>query len=318
MFVFGETPAQAARMGYDIAQQNRQALTRANELEADYAFRANQMENAAAQNMAALARAQQQEQNQLAREAFVFGEQQRQQARQDAFNKLRFDAQRKDVEREFAFQEKQLKADELEAADEAENTGITLAEALARIVPAVKEARAVRDAAAAAERAVIDNARMIGYGYDEAKKKIVGAGRSGTADDYNRSLSEARTRLKAAREALMPMENELAIAERQARQFKLAVTPDAVIDILRRKSYKIGAPTPPPAAAPGAGATMEFPTGTAGSVTPPDDRGMEPAPVSEREMQPAVGRYIPGRVYGGKRYLGGPPTDRNSWQTVTR
>ncbi len=147
----------------------------------------------------------------------------------------------------------------MEAAAEAENTGLTLAEALTRIVPAVKEARAVRDAAAAAERAVIDNARMIGYGYDEAKKKIVGAGRSGTADDYNRSLSEARTRLKAAREALMPMENELAIAERQARQFKLAVTPDAVIDILRRKSYKIGAPTSPPAAAPGAGAAMAFP-----------------------------------------------------------
>lgn len=272
MFVFGDTPAQAARMGYDIAQQNRQALTRANELEADYAFRTNQMENAAAQSMAALARAQQQEQNQLAREAFVFGEQAKRQAQEDAFNKLRFDTQRKDVERKFAFEEKQLKADEMEATNEAENTGITLAEALTRIVPAVKEARAVRDAAVAAEKAIIDNARMIGYGYDEAKKKIVGAGRSGTADDYNSKLSEARLNLKAAKEALTPMENELAIAERQARQFKFAVTPDAVTDIVRRKSYKIGVPASPLAAAPAAGAAMEFPTGTVGSVTPPANR----------------------------------------------
>lgn len=157
---------------------------------------------------------------------------------------------------------------------------------------------------------------MIGYGYDEAKKKIVGAGRSGTADDYNRYLSEARMNLKAAKEALMPIENELAIAERQARQFKFAVSPEAVTDIVRKKVYPIRTPTTP--TAPAAVATMEFPTGTAGSVTPPDDRGMETAPVSEREMQPAAGRYIPGRVYGGKRYLGGPPTDRNSWQTVTR
>ncbi len=309
MFVFGETPAQAARMGYDIAQQNRQALTRANELEADYAFRTNQMENAAAQNMAALARAQQQEQNQLAREAFVFGEQQRQQARQDAFAKMQFDAKRKDVEREFSFAEKQLKADEMEAANEAENTGITLAETLARITPAAREARRLRDEAAAAEAAVIRNARMIGYGYDEAKKKIVGAGRSGTADDYNRYLSEARMNLKAAKEALMPIENELAIAERQARQFKFAVSPEAVTDIVRKKVYPIRTPTTP--TAPAAGATMEFPTGTAGSVTPPDDRGMEP--VTPRAQTPIPRTGIAAEIIRQRAAAGRPLSEDEQW-----
>jgi hypothetical protein len=302
MFVFGETPAQAARMGYDIAQQNRQALTRANELEADYAFRTNQLENAAAQNMAALARAQQQEANQLAREAFVFGEQQKQMARRDAMAKLQFDTERKDAEREFAFAEKQFKAGEVEAANEAENTGITLAEALTRLNPAAAEARRARDEAAAAEAAIINNARRIGYGYDEAKRKIIGNGQYRTADDYNRELGEARMNLKAAKEALMPIESELAIAERQARQFKFAISPEAITDITRRKSYKIGAP-----------AAMPPPAQTAAPRVMPEI----PGPLDDRGMPSAAARYIPGRVYGGKRYLGGPPTDRTSWQTVS-
>jgi len=302
MFVFGETPAQAARMGYDIAQQNRQAFTRANELEADYAFRTNQMENAAAQQMAALARAQQQEQNQLARESFMFGEQQKQQARRDAFAKMQFDTQRKDVEREFAFAEKQFKADEAEATNEADNVGLTLAEALTRLNPAAAEARRVRDAAAAAEAAVINNARRIGYSYDEAKKKIIGNGQYRTAEDYNRDLGEARMNLKAAKEALMPIESELAIAERQARQFKFAISPEAITDITRRKSYKIGAPV-----------AMPPPTQTAAPRVMPEI----PGPLDDRGMPSAADRYIPGRVYGGKRYLGGPPTDRTSWQTVS-
>lgn len=302
MFVFGETPAQAARMGYDIAQQNRQAFTRANELEADYAFRTNQMERADAQNMAALARAQQQEQNQFAREAFVFGEQAKRQARADEMARLQFDTERKDAEREFAFAEKQFKAGEVEAANEAENTGITLAEALARLNPAAAEARRARDEAAAAEAAIINNARRIGYGYDEAKRRIIGNGQYRTADDYNRELGEARMNLKAAKEALMPIESELAIAERQARQFKFAISPEAITDITRRKSYKIGVPaaTPPPAVT------------TAPRVMP-----QIPAPLDERGMPSSAARYIPGRVYGGKRYLGGPPTDRTSWQTVS-
>ena len=301
MFIFGETPAQAARMGYDIAQQNRQAFTRANELEADYAFRTNQMERADAQNMAAIARAQQQEQNQLAREAFMFGEQAKQQAKADAFAKMQFDAKRKDIEREFAFAEKQFKADEVEAASEAENTGITLAEALARLNPAAAEARRARDEAAAAEAAIINNARRIGYGYDEAKKRIIGNGQYRTADDYNRELGEARMNLKAAKEALMPIESELAIAERQARQFKFAISPEAITDIARRKSYKIGAPAAMPPAA----------------TAPPRVMPEIPGPLDDRGMPSAAARYIPGRVYGGKRYLGGPPTDRTSWQTVT-
>jgi hypothetical protein len=302
MFVFGETPAQAARMGYDIAQQNRQAFTRANELGADYAFRTNQIERADAQNMAALARAQQQEQNQLAREAFVFGEQAKRQARADEMARLQFDTERKDAEREFAFAEKQFKADEIAAENEAENTGITLAEALARLNPAAAEARRARDEAAAAEAAIINNARRIGYGYDEAKRRIIGNGQYRTADDYNRELGEARMNLKAAKEALMPIESELAIAERQARQFKFAISPEAITDITRRKSYKIGAP-----------ATMPPPAATA----PPRVMPEIPGPLDDRGMPSAAARYIPGRVYGGKRYLGGSPTDRTSWQTVT-
>lgn len=299
-FVFGETPAQAARMGYDIAQQNRQAITRANELEADYAFRTNQMENAAAQNMAAIARAQQQEQNQLARESFMFGEQAKRQARADAMAKLQFDTQRKDIERQFAFDEKQLKADELEAAAEAENTGTSLAEALSRLTPAAKEARRARDEAAAAEAFIINNARRIGYGYDEVKKKIVGEGQYRTAEDYNRELGEARMNLKAAKEALAPIENELSIAERQARQFRFAVLPDAVKDISRGKTYSFGPVAP-----------------TSGPASPPPAVSPAPSPMPGVTAAPAGGRYIPGRVYGGKRYLGGPPTDRTSWQTVT-
>lgn len=299
MFVFGETPAQAARSGLELALQNRRDITRANELEADYAFRTNQMENAAAQNMAALARAQQQEQNQLARESFLFGEQQKQQAQRNAFDKMKFDAQRKDVEREFAFQEKQLKADELEAAAEADHTGVSLAATLSRLAPAAAEARRARDEAAAAEAFIITNARRIGYGYDEAKKRIVGEGQYRTAEDYNRELGEARMNLKAAKEALAPIENELSIAERQARQFRFAVLPGAVRDISRGKTYEFG------------------PAAPAGPATPPPAANPVPPPQLGVPASPAGGRYIPGRVYGGKRYLGGPPTDRTSWQTVT-
>jgi len=305
MFVFGETPAQAARMGYDIAQQNRQAFTRANELEADYAFRTNQMENAAAQNMAALARAQQQEQNQLARESFMFGEQQKQQAKADAFAKMQFDAKRKDIDREFAFAEKDAVQEKNLLDDDLNNSGAALSYALTQLRPAADAARAQRDKAAADEAAVIRNALSIGYGYDQARKKITGVGRFRTADDYNNDLNQARLELKDAVDALRPVEQELSIAERQARQLGFSVTPEAIQHIRRGKVFPIGTPKAAPTVS-----QMAFPTGTIGSVTPPDDRGMPPATQQES-------RYIPGRVYGGKRYLGGNPSERTSWQNVT-
>lgn len=254
MFVFGETPAQAARMGYDIAQQNRQALTRANELEADYAFRTNQMENAAAQNMANLARAQQQEQNALARESFMFGEQQKQQARQEAFAKMKFDLGRKDIDREFAFEEKQLKAQDQTDANEADNVGATIAEQLGRLAPAANAARQARDLAKAAVDQAWKNGRDAGYLFDEAAKKFVGEGRFGTADDYNREFQSARMNLKSAAEALMPLDAELKVAERQARQFKLIVGPDNVINPLTNKRYPVTVQPAPDAWTPPANA----------------------------------------------------------------
>lgn len=293
-------------MGYDIAQQNRQAFTRANELEADYAFRTNQMENAAAQNMAALARAQQQEQNQLARESFMFGEQQKQMAKQDAMAKLQFDAKRKDIEREFAFAEKDAVQEKNLLDDDLNNSGTALSYALTQLRPAADAARAQRDKAAADEAAVIRNALSIGYGYDQARKKITGNGRFRTADDYNNDLSQVRLELKDAMDALRPVEQELSIAERQARQLGFSVTPEAIQHIRRGKVFPIGAPKAAPAVS-----QMAFPTGTAGSATPPDDRGMPSAPQQES-------RYIAGRVYGGQRFLGGNPNSPTSWQPVTR
>lgn len=311
MFVFGETPAQAARMGYDIAQQNRQALTRANELEADYAFRTNQMENAAAQNIAALARAQQQEQNQLAREAFVFGEQAKRQAQEDAFNKLRFDTQRKDVEREFAFEEKQLKKQDEVADEQLANAGAVLSDALSKLIPVQQQARKfVADIEGPNGKIarLIKRGGLFGFAYDESKKKLVDTGRGtggGNVEDLNRELTMMRLALNDAKSKLPNIDREVNAARAQALNSGFSITPEGLRHIKRGKVFPFQFEA---ATAPAAGATMEFPTGTAGSVTPPDDRGMEPA----------AGRYIPGRVYGGKRYLGGPPTDRNSWQTVTR
>lgn len=285
-------------MGYDIAQQNRQAFTRANELEADYAFRANQMENAAAQNMAALARAQQQEQNQLAREAFMFGEQAKQQAKADAFAKMQFDAKRKDIEREFAFAEKDAVREKNLLDDDLDNSGTALSYALTQLRPAADAARAQRDKAAANEAAVIRNALSIGYSYDPAKKRITGNGRFRTADDYNNDLNQARLDLKDAIDALRPVEQELSIAERQARQLGFSVTPEAIQHIRRGKVFPIGTPKAAPTASP-----MTFPAGTAGASTPPDDRGMQQAAPQVSRPVPLTGisaELIRGRMASGR------------------
>lgn len=307
MFLFGDGPhAQAGRAGLELALQNRRDITRQNELEADYAFRTNQMENAAAQNMAALARAQQQEQNQLAREAFMFREQEKQQAKADAFAKMQFDAKRKDIEREFTFAEKDDAREKAKLDEDLENSGASLSYALSQLRPVADAAKAQRDRAAAEEAAIIRNATAIGYGYDSAKKKITGVGRFRSADDYNNDLNNARMNLKEAIDALKPVEQELSIAERQARQLGFSVTPEAIQHIRRGKVFPIRAKSTAVQSAP----TMEFPTGTVGSVTPPDDRGME--------IPSQQSRYIIGRVYGGQRFLGGDPNSPASWQPVTR
>lgn len=270
MFVFGETPAQAARMGYDIAQQNRQAFTRANELEADYAFRANQMENAAAQNMAALARAQQQEQNQLAREAFVFGEQAKRQARADAMAKLEFDTERKDVERQFAFEEKQLKRKDELAADQADNSGASLAYNLSTLLPIQKAAKKRADDAAAEIKRVIDQGTNLGFRYDEAGKRLIDAGGGrGNVDSFNRALTMARLELNDAKSKIPDIDREVNAARTQALNSGFSITPEGLRHIKRGKvfPFQFEAST-----APATGSPMTFPPQRPSAAAPSASR----------------------------------------------
>jgi len=275
MFVFGETPAQAARMGYDIAQQNRQALTRANELEADYAFRTNQLENAAAQNMAALARAQQQEQNQLAREAFVFGEQAKRQARADAMAKLEFDTERKDVERQFAFEEKQLKRQDEVADEQLANAGAVLSDALSKLIPAQQQARKNIEEIEGVDGKIarlIKRGGLFGFAYDDSKKKLVDTGRGtggGNVDDLNRELTMMRLALNEAKSKLPTIEREVNAARTQALNSGFSITPEGLRHIKRGKvfPFQFEAST-----APATGSPMTFPPQRPSAAAPSASR----------------------------------------------
>ena len=291
MFVFGETPAQAARMGYDIAQQNRQAFTRANELEADYAFRTNQMENAAAQNMAALARAQQQEQNQLAREAFMFGEQAKRQSRADAMARLEFDTQRKDVEREFAFAEKEDVKEKNRLEDDLDNSGRSLSFALSQLIPAQQAVRKQVDDASAQIGKIIKKASLLGFAYDEGKKRVVGAGNgTASADDLNRDLTMARLALNDAKARLPEVERNVNAAKSQALNLGFSFTPNAIQHVRRGKVFP-----------------LVFETGTPSIPT------AAPAPSTPAPTSPRAG-FIPLSPSQASRLRG--ERERDSWEAV--
>lgn len=301
MFVFGETPAQAARMGYDIAQQNRQALTRANELEADYAFRTNQMENAAAQNMAAIARAQQQEQNQLAREAFVFGEQQKQQAKADAMARLQFDTQRKDVEREFAFDEKQLQKKDEVADEQLANAGAVLSDTLSKLIPVQQQARKFIEDIAGPQGKIarlIKRGGLFGFSYDDSKKKLVDTGTGaggGNIDDLNRELSVLRMELNNAKSNLPAIERDVNAARTQALNSGFSITPEGLRHIKRGKVFPFQFEA---GASPAAGPSMAF----------PPQRPNTPAPTSPRAG------FIPLSPSQASRLRG--ERERDSWEAV--
>lgn len=84
--------------------------------------------------------------------------------------------------------------------------------------------------------------------------------------------------------------------------------PTAVLSALGLLDKKPGTSTPAAGATPGASPSAT-PGATPGATPlPPPGPGTAPTP------RPAMGGYIVGRSYGGHTYLGGEPTDGNSWK----
>jgi hypothetical protein len=221
-FVFGETPAQAARMGYGMASANRAAQQRTNELQAGYDFRTNSEENANALRYAAMLNQRQQEENALGRESeslgmqrYQLGQQAEAAKRAEDWQKYTFGQQLGQANKEFDFRKAQVDEQKGLREDELSNAGNALAGALADLKPQRDAALYQKQQAEEKLAALHANAQKEGLLLDPRGRKYTGT--SPLTQNFNQRLEDYNFDRDAANNALKPILSEANALERQAR-----------------------------------------------------------------------------------------------------
>ncbi len=315
-FVFGETPAQAARMGLDIAERNRAATLRAAEQEAAYAYQNNAIANQNALRFAQMLNQRQEQENALAREAESLGErryllgQQAQAGRDDAARRrFEFGTGQKNIERQFKFAEQEASGKRQEKEEEVENIGLSLAGAIAQLKPANDSAEARLNTAEKELAGLFSLATGRGLKFNQRAERFEGA--SSELSSFNQELVKRQAALDAAGVAYEPVAIRLSDIEKQARKFGFVVEPDGIRDVRRGKLYPVAPAAPRPS--PWTPGNITAPMSTGGVGAGADDRGAPASPLAPARTAPG---YQAGRVYGGLRFEGGDPNNAANWKRV--
>lgn len=261
-FVFGETPAQAARMGYEMAERNRAADIAAQDRTAQFAFQTYGLENQQAQQIAALEAQRQREQNQLDQVAyqeaagrFQFGKNLEAQKRAEDWNKFTFDANQKAADRTFQFN-KDLTLLERNRRDETiENEGNALAASIGELSKPYQDALKLKQDADLQIDATRKAAQLAGYKIDRTGTKFepISVVVNGNVEAHNSKLTQHRTELDEALKNLIPIVNQLKPLEHQARALGFTINPDGSLTNLKTgKTFRRtpSQPAPPPQTGP--------------------------------------------------------------------
>lgn len=241
-FVFGETPAQAGRMGYEIAERNRAAQIAAQDNEARYAFQANQLANERALQQISLQNQAQQYANQLASEQeanaerrfqFGVGQQQQREAlkRADDWQRFQFNNPTAAQREAFDLQREQATAARTQREEAESNAGNALAGALSEIQPAYDTALARFHRAQDKLNRITQSAVEVGL----LLNKQTGAFSPRnpaippeTVESWTKDYADWKSELEDASKAIPLLQKDLATQRQQARSSGYTVEPTGV------------------------------------------------------------------------------------------
>lgn len=273
MFLFGDNPTQAGRMGYEVAERNRAAQIAAQENEARMAFQSNQIADDRGYRFAQFQNARQQQQNALDSEAerigedrYRFGLGQQQQQRSEDFQRFTYgkDQEAKKANADIELAKVAKSKDEFD--DAAERTAKYYADAIKRGEAEAKQTAAASALANEGIRRLEKKAASLGLPFDS--KKGFGVPPPSTSGNSAENLaSDAANKNQAGRmtadhrnlqkQAKQAQENAqaaannfaktMATAERDALTYRFNVDRDTrIVSSQRGTEYRFG-PTPAPA-----------------------------------------------------------------------
>lgn len=274
-FVFGETPAQAGVMGYNIADRNRAAQIAAQDNEARYAMDANNQANARAFQFAQVQDQRQQYANSLAAQEatnqenrYRFGLDQQARQRGEDWIKYTFGKGQEQNKALMDLKREQVGEQKQKQDDEVANIGGGLAEALSQLQPSYDTSLARLNKATEKLDRIKRSAVEIGLVLNPKTGSFSTANPAmppETIASWTTDYADWKKELDDATKELPALQREIDIQRRQARSSGFAVEPTGVRHLRTGSWFPQTAPQPPqtvPISLPTAAQTTNFRRGT--------------------------------------------------------